>query len=206
MPRLVPYVLGTLLALLLIGGPISYGVYRSTHFRNLHVVRAGVLYRSGQLTRFGLQRVLRDHGIKTVVTLRDAANPNLPPPDLAEENYCRAQEINYVRITPRNWWAPDGSIPAEQGVRQFRTVMDDPRNYPVLVHCFAGIHRTGAYCAIYRMEYEQWSHAQAVAEMRAHGYREVDDEWDLMTYLEEYVPRWQGKEQSPSGTGRVRSE
>ena len=42
-------------------------------------------------------------------------------------------------------------------------VMADPGNYPVLVHCFAGIHRTGAYCAVYRMEFERWDNADAMA-------------------------------------------
>jgi tyrosine-protein phosphatase SIW14 len=69
--------------------------------------------------------------------------------------------------------------------------MDNPDNYPVLVHCFGGIHRTGAYCAIYRMEYEHWSNAQAIAELRAGGYKDLDDEWDLLGYLEQYRPRGQ---------------
>jgi len=87
------------------------------------------------------------------------------------------------------WWAPDGLLPAaEEGVRLFREVMDDPKNYPVLIHCFAGIHRTGAFCAIYRMEYENWTNAQAIAEMRACGYKDLEDEWDLLVYLEQYQP------------------
>lgn len=190
MPRFLRYLFSVLLAVLLIGGPFGYAAYRATHFRHVREVRAGVLYRSGQLSRVGLERLVHDHGIKTVVTLRDGATPNDPPPDLAEENYCKAQEINYYRISPRTWWAADGSIPAAEGVRQFWEIMDDSTNYPVLIHCFAGIHRTGAFCAIYRMEYEHWTNAQALAEMRAHGYRDLEDEWDLLTYLERYQPRW----------------
>jgi protein tyrosine/serine phosphatase len=158
------------------------------------MVRDGVLYRSAQMSVAGLKRVIHDHGIKTVVTLRDSANPKDPPPDLAEEQYCQAEDINYVRISPRTWWAPEGPIPAEEGVKVFRQVMDDPKNYPVLIHCFAGIHRTGAFCAIYRMEYEHWTNAQAIAEMRAFGYKDLDDEWDLLGYLEQYQPRWQRQE------------
>ncbi len=197
MPRALRFLFGNLLAVLLLGGPLGYALYRPTHFRNLHVVRPDVLYRSGQLSRFGLQRVVHDHGIKSVVTLRDAYNPSDSPPDRSEEEYCKAQEINYYRISPRTWWAPDGSIPAEEGVRQFREILDDPQNYPILLHCFAGIHRTGAFCAIYRMEYEHWSNAQAIAEMRALGYRDLDDEWDLLTYLEEYQPRWRRPQTEP---------
>ncbi len=109
---------------------------------------------------------------------------------LAEEEYCRAEEINYYRISPQSWLAPDGRLPAaEVGVRRFRKIMEDPKNYPVLIHCFAGIHRTGAFCAIYRMEYEHWTNAQAIAEMRACGYKDLDDEEDLLDYLEQYQPQ-----------------
>ncbi len=55
----------------------------------------------------------------------------------------------------------------EPGVRKFREVMSDPNNYPVLVHCTAGIHRTGAYCAIYRMEFEHWTNERAIDEVKA---------------------------------------
>src|SRR5262249_37515108 len=103
--------------------------------------------------------------------------------------FCKKNEINYYRIPPRPWWASDGSVPAEEGVHRFCDIMDRPENYPVLVHCFAGSHRTGAYCAVYRMEYQGWSNARAIAEMKACGYKEIDDELDLLSYLEHYRPR-----------------
>jgi protein tyrosine/serine phosphatase len=56
----------------------------------------------------------------------------------------------------------------------------------VLVHCCAGVHRTGAYCAIYRMEFEGWTNAEALAEMKALGYSNLDEEWDIRGYLESY--------------------
>ena len=114
-------------------------------------------------------------------------------PDAAEEKFCRAMDMKYVRITPRVWEGPGGSVPAEEGVRTFLEVMDDPKNYPVLVHCFRGVHRTGAHVAVYRMEYEHWTNAQAIAEVRAFGYVNLDDEWDVLGYLEQYRPRWWDK-------------
>ena len=190
MRRYLPAFFGMLIALVVLGGPLSYAYYRQTQMRNFHAVRDGVLYRSGQMTIAGLKTALHDYGIKTVITLRDAYYPDDAPPDVREEDYCEAEEITYCRISPRNWWAPDGSVPAEEGVQRFRAIMDDPANYPVLIHCFGGIHRTGAFCAIYRMEYEHWSNEQAIAELRACGYKDLDDEWDLLTYLEQYRPRW----------------
>jgi protein tyrosine/serine phosphatase len=189
MSRYLSYLLGTTIAVLLVAGPVSYSWYWQGRIRNFRTVRDGVLYRSGQLSLGGLKRIIHDYGIRTVVTLRDAALPGHPPPDRDEEEYCKAEEIRYVRIPPRTWWAADGSVPAEKGVREFLRVMDDSRNYPVLIHCFAGIHRSGAFCAVYRMEYENWSNAQAIAEMKACGYSHLDDEWDVLGYIEQYRPR-----------------
>ncbi len=96
----------------------------------------------------------------------------------------------YRRIPPRSWDARDGDAPADEGVRTFKEIMSNPRNYPVLVHCFNGIHRSGAYCAIYRMEFEHWTNQQAMAEMKACGYTNLEEELDILQYLEDYVPSW----------------
>ncbi len=190
MSHYLRYVFGILIAALVIGGPIGYAHYREKHFRNFRVVQDSVLYRSGQMSLSALQRLIHDYRIKTVITLRDAYHPGDPPPDTAEEDYCTKEELNYYRIPPRKWWAPDGTVPAAKGVRQFLQIMDDPANYPVLIHCFAGSHRTGAYCAVYRMEYQHWPNADAIREVKDFGYSNLDEEWDILTYLEEYQPRW----------------
>jgi tyrosine-protein phosphatase SIW14 len=184
-------VLGLTLAALIVGVPLSYAYYRQTNIRNLHAVRDGVLYRSGQLSIAGLRSVVHDYGIRTVITLRDSFDPNDPPPDLAEENFCLAEAIRYVRISPRTWWAPAGEAPpARPGVDRFLEVMKDPSNYPVLIHCYAGIHRTGAFCAVYRMEIDHWSNKRAIDELMAAGYRTLPDDWDLLEFLETFQPTW----------------
>ena len=171
MARLARYLFGTFIAALLFGGPWLFAVYQQGQIRLLRVVEDGVLYRSGQMSLAGLKRVVHDYGIRTVVTLRDAYYAGEPPPAIEEEKYCRDQGIGYHRITPRSWWPHGDTIPADIGVNQFLAVMDDPGNYPVLIHCFAGIHRTGAYCAVFRMEYQRWTNAQAIAEMKDCGAR-----------------------------------
>src|SRR5262249_11866410 len=49
-PQVVRYSLAGLIAVLLIGGPIGYALYKKPQLRNFRVVRDGVLYRSGQMT------------------------------------------------------------------------------------------------------------------------------------------------------------
>jgi len=189
---------GTVVVLVLIIGPIVYAEREVAHRRNFRVVRDGVLYRSGRMTRDALKRVINDYGIKTVICLRDGSTA----PDRAEEAFCNREEINFVRIPPNRWDETGGEPPAEEGVRKFREVLSDPRNHPVLLHCLAGIHRTGIFTAIYRMEFEHWINEQAMEEMRACGYVELDEHSDVSNYLEQYRPQWSKDAPSPSSEPR----
>ncbi|MBI3406923.1 MAG: dual specificity protein phosphatase family protein [Planctomycetes bacterium] len=168
----------------MIGGPLWYYGYRSRSFRNFHVVEEGVLYRSGQLTTFELEKLVREYGIKTVVSLRDGDKAT----DRREEDYLRWRRVQFTRIPPLKWWAVEGPAPVEEGLAVFREIMGDPSNYPVLVHCFAGLHRTGAYCAVFRIDFHHWSNADAMKEMRNLGYRIIDDHADVYGFLTSYQP------------------
>lgn len=171
-------------------GPVLFASYQQKQMKNFRVVREGVLYRSGQMTADGMKRVIHDYGIRTVVTLRDAKATGEAPPDAEEEAACRKLGLKYVRITPRHWSSRDGGPPpVEAGVQKFVDVMRDPGNYPVLVHCFAGTHRTGAYCAVYRMEFEGWGNERAIEELKSQGYPHVEDEKDIFGFLSGYRPK-----------------
>ncbi|HEY7425742.1 MAG TPA: tyrosine-protein phosphatase [Gemmataceae bacterium] len=202
MSRVIQVSLGSLIVLSLIAAPIALAVHQQAQTRNFRMVRPGVLYRSGQMTKDGLKRILNDYRIKTVINLRDG----LTARDKAEEEFCNSEEINFVRILPSQWGDVGGSVPVEAGVRKFRAIMSDPSNYPVLVHCFAGIHRTGAYCAIYRMEFEHWSNARAIAEMKACGYTNLDEELDILGYMEQYRPTWMPKVEPPPETSATEAK
>jgi protein tyrosine/serine phosphatase len=186
MTRLLRTLGGIVVVIALIVGPVAFAVHEQSGMRNFRVVREGVLYRSGQMSRDGLKRIFFDYGIRTVICLRDGTTAV----DQAEEAFINSEELNYVRIPPTAWGDLAGAPPAEEGVRKFREVMSDPHNYPVLVHCLAGIHRTGIFTAIYRMEFERWTNAEAMEEMRTCGYVELDEHLDVLGYLEQYRPAW----------------
>jgi tyrosine-protein phosphatase SIW14 len=184
MSRPLQVCLGTAVVLVLLAGPLLFARHQLKEMRNFRVVTDGVLYRSGQMSLDGLKRAVHDYGIRTVVNLRDGTTRA----DREEEAYCRRQEIRFVRIPPRPWEGPDDTAPVDKGVRTFLEVMADPGNYPVLVHCFAGVHRTGAYCALYRMKFQGWPNAQALEELKAGGYENLEQEKDILGYLQHYRP------------------
>ncbi len=199
MSRSLQVAAGSLIVVVLIVAPIVLAVRQQAQTRNFRVVRPGVLYRSGQMTREGLQRIVNDYHIQTIISLRDGEAAL----DRAEEDFCKSQDIHFVRILPSRWGDEGGSMPVEAGVRRFRDIMSDPRNHPVLVHCFAGIHRAGSYCAIYRMEFEHWSNAQAIAELKACGYSNLDEELDILGYMEQYRPTWMAPVETAAATSSV---
>jgi len=185
------YLLGFLVAAMLIGGPLAYSRHLQGQYRNFRVVEDGKLYRSGQMSLAGLHRTIEEYGVRTVISLRYAARDGELPPDWQEEEFCKKLGIRYLRIRPREW-TPDenGQIPSQEPVDQFLKTMDDQCVFPVMIHCFAGMHRTGSYCAVYRMEYQHWTNAEAMEELKSLGYKNLDKEEDVQGYLETYVPRW----------------
>jgi protein tyrosine/serine phosphatase len=188
MAQRVKYILGMVIAVGIVAVPWFYAEHRKGERRNLRVVDPGRLYRSGQLSQRELEKVIREHDIRTVVTFRYADDGEVVPPDAAEEAYCRSRGIGYHRVQPLRWWSLGGTPPADRSVREFLSVVRDPEAWPVLVHCYAGVHRTGAYCAVYRMECNNWTPEEALREMVSCGYDDLDAEWDVLSYLRHYRP------------------
>jgi protein tyrosine/serine phosphatase len=181
---------GIVVMALVLAVPIALAQKQLKSQKNFRVVTEGTFFRSGQMTLPGLHRMVHENGIRTVVTLRDSYNPGEPSPDQAEENWCKTQEIQYLRLTPMEWEPikTGQEPPVTANIRKYLAVLNKPESYPVLVHCFAGIHRTGAYTAIYRMEKEGWPLDRAMEEMRLLGYDRIEEEKDILGFLKAYKP------------------
>ncbi len=197
MVGMVRMLLVGLLAAFLIAAPSLYYRAQEARYRNLRVVTPGVLYRSGQLTPGGLRQVLHDYGIRTVVSLRENDSDRTGALKW-EETYCLDNDVAYVRVPPGRWWSEDGPPPVLEHVEIFLGAMRNPEKYPrpVLLHCFAGQHRTGAFAAIYRMEFERWPPRRAIEEMRRCGYANIDHEWDVRALILMYQPSWKRASQA----------
>ncbi len=187
MQRKLYIFLALLVAFVVCGLPLLYAVQSERHLRNFHEVVAGDLYRSGQMAPAALARTINEYHIGTVISFRDNRDPDKPSPDEYEEELCNDRGVQYHRLSPLRWSEPDGSIPAQVNVDRFLEIINDPRTpRPILVHCFAGVHRTGAFVSIYRMERCGWSHDETIEEMfEIAGDRKVFDE-DQLDYLRKY--------------------
>lgn len=192
MPTLLRWVFGALIVALLVGVPTVYHRYVYTHGKRLREVTPGVLYRSGQLTVAGFQDAVERFGIRTVVNLQEEA----PDPDVfagfldtrtvKESEVCRQLGVRFVHIPPDVLHPTDARTQRPAAIDQFLAVMDDPATYPVLLHCRAGLHRTGILSAVYRMEFQGWTPAQAMRELKGHGFGEYAST-SANDYIKQYV-------------------
>src|SRR5687767_2136145 len=175
------WVLGTVLATLIVAVPaVRYRAIYSTEKR-FREVTPGKFYRCGQLSADAFRKEIRAHGIKTVINLQDEApdpllaNGYWDEPHIRESQVCAEEGAKLVFLSfagQRGLLDRNVASPTRRPlvIDDFLKVCDDPNSYPILVHCMAGLHRTGALTAVYRMEYEGWSVADAVRELRANGY------------------------------------
>ncbi|CAN5620836.1 dual specificity protein phosphatase family protein [soil metagenome] len=190
MPRFIVHLLIFALLAIVIALPVSRLLRSDTSTRNFRAVDPGVFYRSGQMAAPGLERVLDEYGIRTVVSFRDSKSKTELAPDEFEKGLCESRGVVYHRFTPLNWMLPDGTMPAQANVDRFVKMLHDPKTqWPILIHCFAGVHRTGAFTAIYRMEKDGWTNAEAIREMLEIGRDKSGFEADILTYLNGYQPR-----------------
>ena len=107
------------------------------------------LWRGSQPTAEGF-RNLAAAGVKTIVSLRQHSD-DLP--------LLQGTNLRYIRI-PSHAWDPE-----DAQLILFLKILEDPKNWPVFVHCAEGRYRTGYSVATYRIVVENWSADDAIHEM-----------------------------------------
>jgi len=113
---------------------------------------------------------LKAMGVRTVISLRT---------NHGERKAVEAAGMRYIEIPIKLWKNVDPAA-----VQKALSVMTDPTNQPVFVNCSRGVDRTGMVVAVYRMEVDGWSEAEAEAEMEAFGFHEF---W---SQFKEFVRRY----------------
>ena len=204
------WVLGTLLAAIILGLPGLYYRYTYDQARRLRVVTEGKFYRSGQLPASGFRDAHDRYQIKTVINLQeDVKEPRIKEwafgkPSVQQSDVLAGIGVNSISL--------DGGVmdSAQPGGRpvvidEFLEVIDGIRDHywnkglphAILIHCAAGLHRTGLFTAIYRIEYENRSLPEVIEELKANGfgnYKATDANDYIKLYLLDYRKglRWPG--------------
>ena len=116
-------------------------------------------YRGSQPSEVQMEELKR-LGVKTIIDLRK---------DKVESaaDWASRAGLQYFNITMK----PSKAATDEQ-TEYFLSLVNDPKNWPVYVHCKGGRHRTGALTAVYRITHDGWTAAQAWEEMKAYDFND----------------------------------
>lgn len=157
---------------------------------NFETITEGKVYKSGVIPPDELKDYINKYHIKSIVDLRFPGtidlenNPEIPAELIAEkEAIAKIKGVNYFN---------NGSdqVPKQENLDVFFKIMDNPGNYPVLIHCYHGVGRAEMYSAIYRIEYENFTNEEARNGVRALiKWSSFDDGKPKGKYLKTYKSR-----------------
>ena len=212
------WALGISLALLILGLPGLYYRYTYEHAKRLRVVSEGKFYRSGQLPAAGFRDAVAKYKIGTVINLQEEARDPLIPerafgrPTVRQSEVLAGLGVNSVALDggvleddPQPGQRPaviDEFLETVDGIRDRYWNAGKP--HAILIHCKAGLHRTGLLTAIYRLEYEDRSLPEVIGELKANGfgtYAATDANDYIKRFLIDYCKgiRWPGGKPGKTG-------
>jgi tyrosine-protein phosphatase SIW14 len=131
------------------------------------------LYRGGQPTRSEYAELAK-LGIKTVLDLRNDPKPYA-------KDSSEASGLKYINLP-----MSDKDFPAPESAERFLSLVNDPENWPVFVHCAGGRHRTGAMTAVYRMTVDGWDIERAYREMKDYDFYTKWGHGEMKEYVFDY--------------------
>ena len=114
-------------------------------------------YRGSQPTREEFEQLQR-LGIKSVIDLR---KDNVPE----AADWVKGLGMQYFNI-PLKASVP----PTEEQTSYFLSLVNNPANWPLYIHCKGGRHRTGALTAVYRITQNGWTADRAFEEMKEYDF------------------------------------
>ena len=150
------------------GGRISERLFGLPGLNNVGRVAPGI-YRGAQPRPEGYA-TLKRMGVRTVINLRSKHG---------ERKAVEAAGMRAVEVPIDTLERIDAGA-----VRKAVALMADPANWPVFVHCAHGRDRTGVVVAVYRMDVDGWSEADAESEMQSFGFN------DVWRHLKKFVRRY----------------
>jgi protein tyrosine/serine phosphatase len=119
------------------------------------------LWRGGAPSAQGLLK-LKELGVKTIIDFR------------LSQRFVEAEAQGASRMGIRFVSLPTKFFPSPETIKTFFALADeakaDPAKAPLFVHCSHGSDRTGFIIALWRVNRDGWSCAQATIEMLRHGF------------------------------------
>jgi protein tyrosine phosphatase (PTP) superfamily phosphohydrolase (DUF442 family) len=131
---------------LLVGFLAGGYAYRQHHrYKHFAVHEPGKVYRCGWVEADVMGELVRRYGVKTVVNL--CRPGEMGPTRAADER--RAVETAGAKLVEIP--LPDTADPHDPRIEPHKAVLQDPANYPMIIHCQHGVNRTARTIAMYEV-------------------------------------------------------
>lgn len=165
-----------------------YDIHLNYNFKEISKDR---VYKSGVIPPNKIAEYVQKYKIKSIVDLRMPGTNDLKlNPEKPGEIQLEKEAVSKIKGL-KYFSNPSGQIPTENNIDRFLTIMDDPKNYPVLIHCYHGTGRAALYSAIYEIEYEHFTNEQARLNTRDLVlFSSFDNQTPKGEYIKNYISRY----------------
>ncbi|OGV56909.1 MAG: hypothetical protein A2017_05235 [Lentisphaerae bacterium GWF2_44_16] len=157
------------IVLLLAGGVAGYLIDNHKTLYHFETVASGKIYRSGCLSRKGslrgFEKVWKMTGLKTIINLRSEKEAENSKWYELEKDFAKSRGINLVNI-PMLTDTP----PSDAQIKQFLSIVTNPDMLPALIHCEAGVIRTGMMIAVYKVSVLKEKNEKVFRELPMYGH------------------------------------
>jgi hypothetical protein len=160
---------------------LAFVAWDQAHF-NFGEVQAGRIYRSGQMPAAALEKILREHRIKSVLNLRGYNPSSAWYRDEVTATHAVGATQNDVAMSSCLWMS-------RVQLRRIVRLLDESE-YPMLIHCSWGSERTGLVSAFAELLRPGSTLEDARAQFSIrHLFLPVNDGKVMALHLEQYE-RW----------------
>jgi protein-tyrosine phosphatase len=143
----------------LLGAAVGGGwcVYQHHRYKHFAAHEEGMIYRSAWLGPGVLSELIEEHQLRTIV--------NLCRPDEMTSDHWSDQRQAVTKAGGRLLTIPmpTSIAPDDPDLEPHLALLQDPDNYPMLVHCQHGVTRTAKFLAIYDIVFRGMTAAESLA-------------------------------------------
>lgn len=159
-----------LIGLALLIGLVLTGLgYRQHHrYKHFAVHEPGKVYRCGWVEADVMGELVRKFHINTVVNLCRPGEMG-PTRVLEERKAVEAAGGKLIELS-----MPDTADPYDPRIEPHKAVLQDPANYPMIIHCQHGVNRTARTIAMYEVLLHQADGEAAIHHMPRFGRRKYE--------------------------------
>ncbi len=148
---------------------------------NFQTITEGEAYRSGQLNEAGLERYLKEYGIKSVLNLRGKnSGAEWYETEIA---VCKRLSVSHYDLAMNSSGKPNPDVMT----RLMTIFRESPR--PILIHCRSGSDRSGLVAALWKVVVDREPKAVAQKQLSIrYGHFPVGQTSVLDDFLKEWEP------------------